>query len=154
MYSVHYIKFMNEISFYSKSEEYACLSNFHVAPFKLDGKSWPTVEHFFQAAKSLDECDQERIRLLATPGKAKAAGRKVLLRPDWERVKEGVMLRALKAKFSDPALRARLLETGEAVLVEAAPRDYYWGIGAKRTGKNRLGVLLMQVREELRSGKV
>jgi len=68
--------------------------------------------------------------------------------PDWEEVKEDVMRRALRAKFTQhDDLRVLLLETGEAVIVENAPGDLYWGIGRDGTGKNRLGALLMELRE-------
>lgn len=141
---------MDEIRFYSKCGEWECLSNFWAAPFDLDGRTWQTVEHYFQAAKTDDVAEIEKVQNAATPAKAKAAGRKVKLRPDWEAVKESVMLRALRAKFEQNApLRATLLSTGDAVLKEAAPRDYHWGIGRTGSGKNRLGVLLMQVRSEL-----
>lgn len=59
------------------------------------------------------------------------------------------MLCGLRAKFSRPDLRERLLATAPAMLIEAAPRDYHWGCGARGTGKNRLGMLLMRVRDEL-----
>ena len=65
--------------------------------------------------------------------------------------KKAVMLQALRAKFSCiPAMRALLLGTGDAVLVERTPRDSYWGDGLGK-GKNMLGQLLVQVRTELRS---
>jgi len=63
------------------------------------------------------------------------------------------MLRGLRAKFAPgSALSSRLVATGTSQLVEAAPSDLYWGIGACRTGRNRLGCLLVQVRDELRAG--
>ena len=72
------------------------------------------------------------------------------MRSDWEEVKEQVMLKALRAKFSHHQdLREQLLATGNLHLAEASPCDYYWGTGKSGKGKNRLGVLLMQVRSEL-----
>lgn len=142
--------FMNEIRFYSSSETWACLSNFWHAPFRLDGAEWPTVEHYFQAAKTDDADERRRVQLATSPAKAKSIGRKVTLRKNWEAVKEEVMYRALKAKFSQNTdLKQVLLDTKEAILKEAAPRDYHWGIGKTGSGKNRLGVILMKVREEL-----
>jgi len=62
--------------------EFAFLSNFYSSPVIYDGKKWPTVEHAFQAQKTLDEREQELIRTAKTPGKAKRLGRKVsFLRP-------------------------------------------------------------------------
>lgn len=73
------------------------------------------------------------------------------VRADWEAVKEGVMLDALRAKFSrHAAARAMLLSTGDATLVEDSPHDPVWGIGRDGTGTNRLGFLLQQLRKELR----
>jgi len=141
---------MSEIRFYGNLGEYGFLSNFYEAPFKLDGDTWPTVEHYFQAVKTFDETDRRRIRDATNPAKAKSMGRKVLLRKDWEGIKQDVMRKALRAKFSIPELREQLLATGDAKLIEAAPRDYYWGAGAKGTGKNRLGVLLAEIRDELK----
>ncbi len=73
------------------------------------------------------------------------------LRPDWEQVKDDIMRQAVLWKFETHAdIREVLLSTGDAIIVENAPRDYYWGCGAKGTGKNMLGVILMEVREKLR----
>lgn len=63
------------------------------------------------------------------------------------------MLRALRAKFStNSQLRSLLLSTGQRVLIEHTSNDDYWGDGGDGHGRNRLGALLMTVREELRSG--
>ena len=127
------------------------LSNFYRQPFELDGCQWPTVEHYFQAAKFTDEQQQARIRNAASPRQAKQLGHGLSpLRSDWERVRESVMLRALDAKFRLPVMRELLLGTGNALLQEASPTDSYWGIGADGKGRNRLGCLLMQLRETLR----
>ena len=76
------------------------------------------------------------------------------LRADWEKNKDDVMRRAVFAKFSQHAdARAILLETGDAHIIENAPRDYYWGCGAKGTGQNKLGQILVEVREQLRAGE-
>ena len=138
-----------EIRFYSKNEQYAFLSNFHKCDFTLDGRTWATVEHYFQAAKTDDQGEIARVHGADTPAKAKALGRRVMLRTNWEAVKLDVMRKGLAAKFAIPDLRARLIATGEARLIEAAPRDYFWGAGAKGTGKNWLGVLLMELRVNL-----
>ena len=66
--------------------------------------------------------------------------------------KEGVMETALRAKFAQhPRLRAMLLETGSRRLVEHTENDHYWGDGGDGTGRNRLGHLLMQVRDKLQA---
>ena len=82
-----------------------------------------------------------------TPMQAKRMGQNANLRPDWEQIKEEVMLKALRAKFDQhPALAALLLRSGDGRLHEDAPWDRYWGV----KGKDRLGALLMQVRDKLR----
>ena len=142
------------IYFYSKLAQYAEFSNFAAAPFQLDGDLWPTVEHYFQAQKFEDAGYREQIRYAATPGKAKSLGRTraIPIRADWNEVKESMMLKALRAKFSTHAERQDLLlSTGDELLIEKSARDYYWGCGHWGTGKNRLGHLLAQVRAELRA---
>lgn len=107
-----------------------------------------------QAQKFAGEPDEEQVRLARTPGIAAGVGRdrKRPLRRDWEAVKERVMLDALRAKFTQhPELATVILETGSAVLVEHTANDSYWGDGGDGSGKNRLGMLLMQVRDELRA---
>jgi ribA/ribD-fused uncharacterized protein len=78
--------------------------------------------------------------------------RKRPLRRDWESVKDEVMFEAVRAKFTQHEdLKAILLGTGGALLVEHTAHDRYWGDGGDGSGKNRLGQILMQVREELRT---
>lgn len=140
------------IWFYAQTDPYAEFSNF--APFgvAIDDLWWPTVEHYFQAQKFHDVAHREKIRRASTPKQAKGLGmtRDIALRPDWEAVKDALMLSALKVKFAThPTPRALLLGTGERLIVENSPGDFYWGCGADGTGLNRLGTLLMQVRGEL-----
>lgn len=134
--------------------EYAFLSNFYFSPMIIDNTVYTTNEHFFQAMKSLDPKERQAIALAPTPGKAKKLGRKVSLRKDWEDIKEEVILIGLRHKFSNPELRRKLLATGNEELIEGTTwHDNYWGIcnceACGGQGKNRLGKLLMQVREEL-----
>ena len=140
------------IQFYSTTGEYGCFSNFSRHPVFLQGKRWPTSEHYFQAQKFAGEPDEEEIRQANKPMLAASMGRdrKRPLRRDWESVKERVMMDALRAKFTQhEELTATLLGTGDALLVEHTANDDYWGDGGDGTGKNRLGVLLMRLRAEL-----
>jgi ribA/ribD-fused uncharacterized protein len=144
------------INFYSTVGEFGCFSNFSRHSIHLKGKRWPTSEHYFQAQKFVGAPDEEEIRRTAKPMIAASMGRdrKRPLRRDWESVKEEVMLEALRAKFTQHEdLRAILLGTGDAVLVEHTANDCYWGDGGDGRGKNRLGQLLMKVRKELRGGE-
>ncbi|WP_069471258.1 NADAR family protein [Candidatus Marithrix sp. Canyon 246] len=141
------------IYFYSSADEYYEFSNFSKHGFELKNKYWPTVEHYFQAQKFPNHPQEELIRTASTPTIAKRLGgtRSVPLRANWELVKEEMMKKALLAKFrTHEDLKTLLLNTGKEKLVENAPRDYYWGCGANGNGKNRLGKILMEVREILR----
>jgi hypothetical protein len=142
------------IYFYSNTDEYGALSNFSPHGIEMDGVWWPTVEHYFQAQKFHDADYREKIRATRTPKMAKSLGRSRALpiRGDWEEVKETLMLAACRKKYqTHAAVRELLLSTGEEQLIENAANDYYWGCGRTGSGKNRLGVILMQVRGELRA---
>ena len=137
--------------------KFAFLSNFYPSLI-FDGNIWfPTVEHYFQAAKTTNMEEYISIAFIETPGKAKRFGKKVTLRPDWEEVKDQVMLDALRKKFEIPALREKLLATGDEELVEGNTwHDNTWGnCSCERCknieGQNKLGKLLMQVREEIKA---
>ena len=98
--------------------EFAFLSNFYESPCEFEGVVYPTVEHAFQAAKTLDQLERQEIAAAPTPGKAKRMGRKVQLREDWELVKTDVMRECLKSKFNHPILKMQLLATKDAMLIE------------------------------------
>jgi N-glycosidase YbiA len=141
------------IRFYSKRPDYREFSNFAEFGFEEDGVYWPTVEHYFQAQKfsgSDNAAFREKIRTAKTPNEAKALGRtrSIVIRADWEQVKDHIMPAALRKKFATGEPCELLLSTGDRPLVEASPSDSYWGCGRSGTGKNRLGELLMQVRAE------
>jgi ribA/ribD-fused uncharacterized protein len=141
------------IYFYGVNDEYGVFSNFAPFPIVLEGRAWPTSEHYFQAQKFLAPEHQEAIWRQKSPMLAARAGRsrKRPLRPDWEAVKDDVMRRAVLAKFTQhAALREALLATGDATLVEHTANDAYWADGGDGTGRNRLGEILMEVRELLR----
>lgn len=140
------------LEFFSNRAEWGELSNFSRHPFTLDGRRWPTSEHYFQAQKFAGTEHEELVRQAKSPMDAARLGRDRSrpLRQDWERVKDDVMRRAVRAKFmAHPELIDLLRSTGDAELVEAAPNDHYWGAGADGTGKNMLGKILMEVRAEL-----
>ena len=144
---------METIEFNSKSATYTELSNFHWSPFTLDGKTWPTVEHYFQAQKFPADPDlQERVRAAKTSLGAKRLGqtKTAAFRDDWETIKDTVMYTGIKAMFQQNAdLATLLVGTGAAWLIEKAPRDSYWGSGPSNCGKNKTGHILMRVRLEL-----
>lgn len=143
-----------EIRFYSVNDEFGEFSNFSRHSLFLDGKRWPTSEHYFQAQKFHDPAYRETIRTAKSAMKAAELGRdrSKKLRVDWESVKVGVMRFAVLTKFTQhEELRELLLSTGDAKLIEHTERDCYWGDGGDGSGKNMLGQILMQVREQLRA---
>lgn len=138
---------------------YGFLSNFYPSKVSLDGKMYPTVEHAFQAAKTLDTDVRKRFQEDVGPATAKARGRNVELRPDWESVKVDVMTQLVEEKFSSKAggaeaaqLAEKLLATGNRPLVEGNKHgDRFWGT-VNGEGQNMLGKILMSTRKKLRDG--
>lgn len=132
--------------------EYRFLSNFWPAPCEFEGVRYPSSEHAYQAAKTLDTVERSRIAALSTPSEAKKAGRALALRADWETVKFDVMRACVRSKFAlNPDLAEKLLATGDALLEEGNTwGDRTWGV-VDGVGENRLGRILMDVRGELRA---
>lgn len=129
--------------------DYRFLSNFYPSEIVLDSEKYPTVEHAFQAAKTIRLDERAYVRAAKTPGEAKRLGRKVTLTPGWDELRVGVMHQLLRIKFGNRVLRAMLLDTGDAELVEGNYwNDRFWGV-YKGRGENHLGKLLMAVRNEL-----
>ena len=129
--------------------EHIYLNNFAHSPIIIDGLEFQTVEHFYQASKFTGE-DFEAVRLTPTPDAAKKLAYQFELVDveGWEEKKDSVMLKALQTKFEQhPDLLQKLLETGNARLVEDSDKDSYWG-GILEGSRNRLGELLESIREK------
>ncbi len=144
---------MDPILFYRVGDPYGELSNFAPFPIELDGFTWPTSEHYFQAQKFVRGEDRDAILADPSPMRAAKVGRDRSrpIRPDWDAAKDDIMLVALRAKFTQhPPLRELLLATGDAQIIEHTTNDSYWADGGDGSGKNMLGVLLMRVRDEMR----
>lgn len=156
------------ILFYRRDRQaFGFLSNFHPSPITIDGETWPTVEHYYQAQKSLDPEYRRAVRQAVTPGQAKRLGatpggpRRLTQqswfrrhgqqpRPDWAAVKLNAMRTAVRAKFTqNRKLAESLSATGTAELVEDSATDAFWGAGADGRGENWLGRVLMEVRQDL-----
>jgi N-glycosidase YbiA len=130
--------------------EYRWLSNFHMIPIEYEGITYPSTEHAYQAAKTLDQADRRAIAALKYPGAAKKAGYKVKLREDWESIKLRVMEEVIAVKFQDRHLRQKLLDTGNKELVESNNwGDKYWG-SCNGVGENHLGKILMKIRSNIK----
>lgn len=129
------------------SPEHRFLSNFWPAPVVLDGLTYPTVEHAYQAAKTLDAYQRDLIRGLPKPGYAKRAGSKVPLRPDWFEVRLPTMQHLLSQKFAAGSRLAGLLERTDDLPLSEGNHwgDTFWGM-CDGQGENHLGRLLMEIR--------
>lgn len=127
---------------------YRWLSNFHLANVEFEGLIYTSSEAAYQAAKTLD-LEKRKEFTNVTPADSKAMGRTVVLRSDWEQVKDSIMYRILVSKFTrHPYLMANLLDTKTAYLEETNYwNDTYWGV-CKGIGKNKLGHLLMKIRDD------
>lgn len=150
-----FVRMTNVIRFYSVTDAYGAFSNFAPFPIVVRGERWATSEHYFQAQKFVDAKDRDAVRRAKTPMIAARLGRdrSRKLRRDWESVKVSIMRDAVEAKFSQhDELRALLLATGDAKLVEHTENDDYWGDGGDGSGKNMLGRVLMDVRAKLAGG--
>ena len=131
-------------------DEFAFLSNFYPSPVRFEGRSYSTVEHAYQAAKSTDENIRKMIAEAKSAGIAKKLGRSVELRSGWESIRLQVMLDLIRQKFSNPFLRDAWIATGEAELTEGNYwNDRFWGV-CRGVGENNLGKILMKVRSEVR----
>lgn len=148
-----------------KSVDHSYLSNFHIVDVEYCGVIYPSSEHAYMSAKSddvvevdgrkfnwKDFCKRPDIR----PGKIKGESRFVTLIDGWDEMKVQVMYHVLVSKFRNPALRSRLLSTGNQNIQEGNWHgDTFWGVDLKvnpNYGENNLGRLLMRVRDEIRRG--
>lgn len=144
---------MEEIKFYSANDHFGEFSNFALYPIKLKGKIWNTSEHYFQAQKFAGTEYEEQIRKAKSPMKAAELGRnrKIKICKNWDKIKDTVMYDTVKAKFIQyEELKLLLLGTENSKLIEHTKNDDYWGDGGNGKGLNKLGKILMKVREELK----
>jgi hypothetical protein len=122
--------------------------------FTVDGKKWPTLEHYFQSMKfPTDPAYQEQIRGAKKPTEAKKLGstKEKVARADWDTVRDDIMKKGLLAKVEqNEEVKNKLLSTGTSPITYAST-DPYWGIGTTKKGKNRMGILLLELRSALRS---
>lgn len=145
--------FEQAIYFYSALEKFGEFSNF--APFGFEYKNhyYPTVEHFYQSRKFMDEAYVALIRQAKTPKAAADLGKNKdkVMKPNWAAIKDEVMMIGVQQKFAThERLRQLLTATGAQLIIENSPYDNYWGIGSVGAGRNQLGTILMRVREKLK----
>lgn len=156
------------IGFYHENEAYGCFSNWYPAEFDYAGIHYVNSEQFmmYQKVTMFRRFDLgEQILHTTDPYKCKKIAGQHFPEFDhdiWEKTCRTVVKRGVKAKFQqNQKILIELLNTGNAILAECSPRDDKWGIGIdiidptrleieKWRGKNYLGVILMEVRAELR----
>ena len=127
--------------------EFRFLSNFFPAEVVLDGVTYPTVEHAYQACKTLLDSQRLQIWKAATPAIAKRLGKQVDVRPRWNDIKVHEMRKLLAQKFRHEHLQELLLATrGQEVVEGNWWGDPFWGVYEGK-GENWLGKLLMEVRD-------
>lgn len=133
--------------------QYFFLSNFYECPIYYNKLVFCNVEAAFQAQKAIDEKEQYKfINLNAS--QARKLGKTIVLRKDWEEVKDNIMYEIVKRKFTvNKELQQKLIDTKDEELVEGNWwHDTYWGMDSKTgIGKNKLGKILMKVRGEVKS---
>lgn len=128
------------------------LSNFYLldTPIIYEDMAYPSAEHAYQAAKSLDRHVRQKISEIKLPRDVKSFAKTITLRDDWEKNKLFVMTDIVTLKFHDINLRNKLLNTGSLYLEETNSwGDTYWGVCDGR-GENYLGKILMMIRSDIR----
>lgn len=129
--------------------EYRWLSNFAPAKVTLDGEVYPTVEHAYQAAKTLDGGIRRQVQALGSSANAKKMGKRLLIRPDWLEVRVPIMTELLRQKYAQEPYRSNLISTGSAEIIEGNYwGDVFWGV-CKGRGENNLGKIIMGIRDTL-----
>jgi len=140
------------IHFFRPHNGYGWLSNFSSHGFFLEGRFWSTVENYYQARKFIaSPMLFETIYKIKSPKKVKRFSRAnaAHILTDWDNIKDEVMYRALVQKFkTHPKLTSLLKSTEGKELVENSHYDYYWGCGEDGSGQNKLGKMLMRIRNE------
>ncbi len=160
--SVHTAKQKNRLTYFASQDGYIrfdddadkntyFLSNFYPVRLCLWHMKFSCAEAALQAARFLDRPEVAARFTRLNGEEAWRLGQKLgyQQRADWYKVRENLMLEVLRAKFGQhPKLEELLVATGDAYLVDTSSRDIFWASGREGNGRNRLGYLLMQLREE------
>lgn len=130
--------------------DYRWLSSFAPVIVRMGGDLYLSVEHAYQAAKTLDPIERAWFRTSISAGKAKRLSKKVTMRDDWDDVKESIMRELTRQKYQHPYYRERLIQTGQSYIEEGNyHRDIFWGVNLLTgVGANKLGHIIMEHRYE------
>lgn len=141
------------IFFYRASGKYGFLSNLYKAEIQFEGRFFPTSEHAYQFGKYRDSNTAEWVMNAPSPHLVAIVSHGLFawdIVPKWSKIKIYRMERILLAKFTQyPDLQTKLIQTGNAELIEQSTMDNFWGCGKKGNGKNMLGKFLMKIRRNL-----
>jgi len=151
----------NEIRFYRANEKpYGAFSNLYRRTILFEGREFATTEHAYQAGKARKPAVRDWILSAPSPSLVAMAAHGLYtwdIVPDWSQIKFDRMRDVLRSKFTQHEdLKLLLLSTGERRLVEVGrinnAVNRVWGeVNGK--GQNMLGVLLMEIRNELRKAE-
>lgn len=136
--------------------EYSFLSNFYICDVAYNKVIYKSSEHAYQAAKMITEEDHDFIASLKYPGQTKLKIRNLKKKENWTDIKYDIMRDILIEKFKNKELKQKLFKTIGYNLREGNNwHDNYWGdCGCKScrriTGKNILGNILMEIRDEMK----
>ena len=140
------------IKFYRATGTYGFFLNLYKKSIEFEGRTFPTSEHAYQFGKFKDPEVREWAMKSPKPHLLCIIAHGLNswdIVECWSKIKFDIMYKVLQAKFSDPELKEKLLNTENSILIENSKTDATWGIGKSGKGKNMLGKLLMKVREEL-----
>lgn len=148
------------------ASKYSYLSNFYECSFHINGQHFHCSEQAYQfiRAKKLGAPEiADKVMKAKDAKECKQLSYYCTSTPEWDREKRGQMKVIVQEKFfQNDALQTKLINTGMNSLIEATT-DTFWGAGAtfdskwlnngKWTGQNNLGLILAEVREDLKRTK-
>lgn len=144
----------HSIRFYRATGEFGFLSNLYPSQIQFEDRIFPTAEHAYQFGKFRDSQIADWVMTAPKNHLVAIIAHGIFafdITPDWNTKKVERMKNVVRAKFAQNLeLKEKLLATKNITLVEGSKSDAFWGIGKKGKGRNWLGVILMQVREELK----
>lgn len=135
-------------------DEFYCLSNFSAFRLIWRGRDFDTSEAAYQSEKFIEHWSI--FKLIHDARSAHEAFKiaehyKDQVYPGWHDIKIEIMKKILKAKINQHKyVLKKLMDTGHRTIIEDSWRDSFWGWGPNKNGKNMLGILWMEIRNELK----
>lgn len=142
------------IKFYTSKDPYGYMNNYKKSPMYVYGRWWKNVEACYQAQKTLNLAEYNKIWSAKHPNDARELGQLVTMRPNWDNLKVPIMYECVLNKFiQNRDFREKLFSTGEEDIAEDSPIDSFWGLGPNGDGLNNLGKILVRVRKTLKTNE-